>query len=85
MHTMVDRPPSTAVKVNCGGASNISDTCEDGSSASATETDDETEADDIDNTTLPGQHDLTNRWNYQAGTVTSCLNGTTKMTIIRTS
>ena len=48
MHTMVDRPPSTAVKVNCGGASNISDTCEDGSNPSATEADDETKADDVE-------------------------------------
>ena len=45
---MVDRPPTTAVKVNCGGASSISDTCEDGGSASATEADDKTEADDVE-------------------------------------
>ena len=49
MHTMVDRPPTTAVKVNCGGASSISDTCEDGEcSLSANEADDKTEADDVE-------------------------------------
>ena len=48
MHPMVDRPPTTELTVNGGGASSISDTCEDGSNASATEADDKTEAGDIE-------------------------------------
>ena len=48
MHPMVDRPPTTELTVNGGGASSISDTCEDGSNPSATEADDKTEADDVE-------------------------------------